>query len=167
MMNGTATTTLSVANGDLPTGGLMAGASVTVDIILNVAHNAPQGMSLINWAEISGATDDNGGPVTDSDSTPDSNQGDDNFGGDDTIDNTNGDEDDHDPAEVVVTQFDLALTKTLATGQSPMALPGSLVTFTITVLNQGDISADNIQICLLYTSPSPRDATLSRMPSSA
>ena len=25
----------------------------------------------------------------------------------------------------------------------------------------------NIQICLLYTSPSPRDATLSRMPSSA
>ena len=25
----------------------------------------------------------------------------------------------------------------------------------------------NIRICLLYTSPSPRDATLSRMPSSA
>ena len=25
----------------------------------------------------------------------------------------------------------------------------------------------NIMICLLYTSPSPRDATLSRMPSSA
>ena len=26
---------------------------------------------------------------------------------------------------------------------------------------------DNIESCLLYTSPSPRDATLSRMPSSA
>ena len=26
---------------------------------------------------------------------------------------------------------------------------------------------NNFQICLLYTSPSPRDATLSRMPSSA
>ena len=26
---------------------------------------------------------------------------------------------------------------------------------------------NNISICLLYTSPSPRDATLSRMPSSA
>ena len=26
---------------------------------------------------------------------------------------------------------------------------------------------DDIGICLLYTSPSPRDATLSRMPSSA
>ena len=31
-----------------------------------------------------------------------------------------------------------------------------------TVLNK-----DDIKICLLYTSPSPRDATLSRMPSSA
>ena len=28
-------------------------------------------------------------------------------------------------------------------------------------------SVDNIRGCLLYTSPSPRDATLSRMPSSA
>ena len=26
---------------------------------------------------------------------------------------------------------------------------------------------ENFQVCLLYTSPSPRDATLSRMPSSA
>ena len=29
------------------------------------------------------------------------------------------------------------------------------------------LSEKNIEICLLYTSPSPRDATLSRMPSSA
>ena len=29
------------------------------------------------------------------------------------------------------------------------------------------ILKDHISICLLYTSPSPRDATLSRMPSSA
>ena len=27
--------------------------------------------------------------------------------------------------------------------------------------------ADSVETCLLYTSPSPRDATLSRMPSSA
>ena len=33
------------------------------------------------------------------------------------------------------------------------------------MLNQ--IGVDDIMICLLYTSPSPRDATLSRMPSSA
>ena len=30
-----------------------------------------------------------------------------------------------------------------------------------------DGAQDLINICLLYTSPSPRDATLSRMPSSA
>ena len=29
------------------------------------------------------------------------------------------------------------------------------------------ISVDEVTRCLLYTSPSPRDATLSRMPSSA
>ena len=32
---------------------------------------------------------------------------------------------------------------------------------------EGDPSATALLICLLYTSPSPRDATLSRMPSSA
>ena len=31
----------------------------------------------------------------------------------------------------------------------------------------GPVSNTHYQICLLYTSPSPRDATLSRMPSSA
>ena len=35
---------------------------------------------------------------------------------------------------------------------------------TVTDLNKHEELAD---ICLLYTSPSPRDATLSRMPSSA
>ena len=30
-----------------------------------------------------------------------------------------------------------------------------------------DITIENFGTCLLYTSPSPRDATLSRMPSSA
>ena len=39
----------------------------------------------------------------------------------------------------------------------------------IGILNADDLYADNkvIENCLLYTSPSPRDATLSRMPSSA
>ena len=32
---------------------------------------------------------------------------------------------------------------------------------------QLDIEWAQLQLCLLYTSPSPRDATLSRMPSSA
>ena len=35
-------------------------------------------------------------------------------------------------------------------------------------LNDGEMQLDNWwEACLLYTSPSPRDATLSRMPSSA
>ena len=36
----------------------------------------------------------------------------------------------------------------------------------ISVVTQSDIPGRN-DVCLLYTSPSPRDATLSRMPSSA
>ena len=36
------------------------------------------------------------------------------------------------------------------------------------VVHTGSLDSENIQyLCLLYTSPSPRDATLSRMPSSA
>ena len=35
------------------------------------------------------------------------------------------------------------------------------------VLDNEDLIAEKYQGCLLYTSPSPRDATLSRMPSSA
>ena len=38
---------------------------------------------------------------------------------------------------------------------------------TVTSLLLGIIGVDNDPSCLLYTSPSPRDATLSRMPSSA
>ena len=36
----------------------------------------------------------------------------------------------------------------------------------VDIITEGDIEGQN-DVCLLYTSPSPRDATLSRMPSSA
>ena len=39
--------------------------------------------------------------------------------------------------------------------------------FTIGDIFTGSVTGGRIQACLLYTSPSPRDATLSRMPSSA
>ena len=42
--------------------------------------------------------------------------------------------------------FDLALIKTLAEGQTSSVTPGSNVTFTITVTNQGTIDATDIQI---------------------
>ena len=35
------------------------------------------------------------------------------------------------------------------------------------VQESAELVARRIEVCLLYTSPSPRDATLSRMPSSA
>ena len=45
-------------------------------------------------------------------------------------------------------------------------LPGGVVVYDVVVSNSG--TADSgVVTCLLYTSPSPRDATLSRMPSSA
>ena len=39
--------------------------------------------------------------------------------------------------------------------------------YVINVGTRGSVSIPLCQTCLLYTSPSPRDATLSRMPSSA
>ena len=46
----------------------------------------------------------------------------------------------------------------------------TLVSATVVVLSQADSTLVSFGLtdgCLLYTSPSPRDATLSRMPSSA
>ena len=37
----------------------------------------------------------------------------------------------------------------------------------LTVILVGDLPASQIYVCLLYTSPSPRDGNVSRMPSSA
>ncbi|WP_461089712.1 DUF7507 domain-containing protein [Spirosoma gilvum] len=51
------------------------------------------------------------------------------------------------PTSCLVTPvFDLALRKTLALGQSATVTTGSSVTFTITVFNQGNLAATNIQL---------------------
>ena len=42
--------------------------------------------------------------------------------------------------------FDLALTTTLSAGQAPDVLPGDIVSFDITVINQGDTDAYNILV---------------------
>ena len=47
----------------------------------------------------------------------------------------------------------------------PLALESIKTQVSLSSLIKNNISSSNI--CLLYTSPSPRDATLSRMPSSA
>ena len=48
-----------------------------------------------------------------------------------------------------------------------ITLAGMVAGLAMAAAGQGDPMGAHGWICLLYTSPSPRDATLSRMPSSA
>ncbi len=148
--NGSASITLSVANGGLDTP-LLPGTSVKVEITLSV-DACTSGTSVTNWSEIAGATDGAGNPQTDVDSTPDSDPDNDEYmtDNDTTGDGTN-DEDDHDPAEVPIgtpepEEFDLALVKSLAFGQSSTVMPGDLVDYEIFVINQGNVPADNVEL---------------------
>jgi|GEM_PF-5315211 len=135
------------ANGDATTtvnGVILPGDDLSVDITLEI--DADFEGQAINYAEI---TDDNSA-TGDVDSTPDDeDRNTETNVVNDVTDNTDGDEDDHDPEVItVVTEpiFDLALRKELAVGQAPLVAPGSIVTFTITVFNQGEIDAHEIVI---------------------
>jgi len=102
--------------------------------------------SITNYAEIKQAHNEQGVLQDDVDSTPDTNPGNDKVVADNDVDSTQGDEDDHDPATVIVCTFDLALVKTVSTAQPiPIGL-GNDVTFTLTVTNQGNVPAYNINI---------------------
>ena len=57
--------------------------------------------------------------------------------------------------------------ETLATSNDPKAVNRSLAVFGKAGFEAVPFLASKVSDCLLYTSPSPRDATLSRMPSSA
>ena len=52
-------------------------------------------------------------------------------------------------------------------GQTPLKLANDLEKFDVPIFGTSPDQIDLSEDCLLYTSPSPRDATLSRMPSSA
>jgi len=116
------------------------GMSTTVTISFTVAAGASG--SIENIAEIESAEDPDGNN-TDSDSTPDNTPGD-TIGGDDTIANENGDEDDHDPASIEVDTFDLALIKVPQNIGTVMA--GEPVAYLITVTNQGNVVASGIEL---------------------
>ena len=58
-------------------------------------------------------------------------------------------------------------SRPIATGRYPVVLAPNLAMGLIGNLMSGISGAAQYRNCLLYTSPSPRDATLSRMPSSA
>ncbi len=127
-------------------GPIEAGSSATVQITMTVV--AGEG-DLVNVAEIADAQDAEGNHPVDVDSVSDTDNTNDGPATDDVTDGTNGDEDDSDPAAVSVVEaqvFDLALTKQLAVGQAETVSLGDLVNFTITVLNQGDITAYNVAL---------------------
>jgi len=142
--------TLTLNKGaELGTLGLLPGDSVKVDITLRANGTLAYNTKLVNWSEISGVTDTAGNGVIDIDSTPDNNQANDKYLVDNDVNGdgkNGGDEDDHDQAAVVVKPFDLALFKKLAAGQSENVQPGDNVSFTITVVNQGLVAANNIQV---------------------
>ena len=134
-----------------------AGATKVLSLILRVEDAAQSDYR--NWAEISDDSASDFG-VTDEDSTPDSNTGDDNGSGtgiapndladnhnDITLDEPANDEDDNDYEDVnLIIQYDLALIKTLAAGQPSSVTVGENVDFTITVTNQGNVPSNDYSV---------------------
>lgn len=117
-----------------------AGSSVIVKIILDVEAGT-SGQLLTSTAEI---IDD--GLHDDVDSTPDATDGNEVLVKDE-LNNTSGDEDDHDIATIEVSTFDLALKTSVSSQSHPILIPGvSTVTFSIEVTNQGDIDASDVHI---------------------
>jgi len=145
-----------------------AGSSASVDVTFTIDPGLVEGKSLVNLAEILGATDTDGNPVTDIDSTPDSIAGNDAGGNsgsaaDNATDGdgtgmTNGtnpatDEDDHDPAEIQVTGVlcdagTLPSTLYVCDG-TPLAVTASDVVIPpdfefVYILYNGDFNVDGI-----------------------
>ena len=133
----TAATSTAITN---IAGPLAPGASLTVSIELLVAACSDTD-AWLNFAEIESFDDEGGSPQDDVDSDPDGTNGD-VVGGDDVVDGTNGDEDDHDPEDIDI--FDLALLKTLAV--AGVYDIGDIVTFNITVFNQGNVTATDVEV---------------------
>ncbi len=103
---------------------------------------------IINYAEITSASDEDG-IAEDVDSDADDIRNNDAGGSvydltdNELNDSGQLDEDDHDPALIGVTAFDLALTKKT---EATSVTAGTSVEFDVTIINQGDIAADNITI---------------------
>jgi|GEM_PF-2128844 len=121
-------------------GPLAPGASTTVDITSQIVPGTTG--EVVNQAEIRSALDADGQPRSDIDSSPDNDPANDGQATDDNVAGANGDEDDHDPAVLMVEAFDLALRKTLIS-PGPY-FPGDTITYSITIYNQGALAATQI-----------------------
>ena len=112
----------------------------TIDLIVNQGAHHTQ---LVNGAEISLMQNSSGQSLKDFDSTPDDSENNDGTVTDVEIDNSNGDEDDHDISIPPV--FDLALKKSIEGDINSLAI-GSQIEYRIDVFNQGNIDATSIEI---------------------
>jgi uncharacterized repeat protein (TIGR01451 family) len=145
------TATAGVATLTTPIPALAAGDKTTVDISFTVNADATAG-KLTNAAEISGATDKDGKPVTDVDSTPDTNPANETKITDDAIDGTDGDEDDHDIADITIAvdpKVDIELTKVVADTKGvaiTTARRGDTVIYTLQATNKGPDAATNVAV---------------------
>jgi len=151
--NGDGTATM-MYTGTIPKSDGTTVSSDTVQVTFTIMPSAIG--DLVNRAEITQAEDTEGNIMGDIDSTPDSTNfntdwetndlGDDNVIDEDGL--NSGDEDDHDPALVTIDPaYDLALTKEVTTpGPNVAVYPGDDVTFTITVLNQGNSTATEVEV---------------------
>ena len=117
-----------------PIASLAPGASVSRNVTFTISPSFT-GNLITNYAEIGNASNTLG--IGDIDSTPGNGS-------------AGVNEDDFDSAAISVSdpqQFDLALTKSLNNNITPGPFqPGDLVTFAITVTNQGSVTAQNISI---------------------
>ncbi len=143
--NWTAAGAVATLNNPIPF--IAAGGSAVTTITFQI-DPAFMGTSLINDSEISMADDDtNPGntPPTDVDSTPGDDANPDDLPNDN---NPNAPGDDQDPEMIPVVPptgvFDLALVKTVNASTPGPFMAGDVVTFDLTVLNQGTIDAFSI-----------------------
>ena len=123
--------------------GPIAGMTTQTVTITLAVQACSQAGAFTNVAEVESMQDINGNDVTgdDVDSTGDADPTND-VESDNMTGNEDGDEDDADPASIEI--FDLALIKELVT--LPMYEDGDVLEYRITVVNQGTISATNIEV---------------------
>lgn len=140
--NGDGTATLNTAIATLA-----GGASTTVQITFTVKADATAG-EMTNAAEISST----GNTETDKDSTPDNNPGNETGIVDDVVDNSGGDEDDHDIAKITITvdpKVDVELVKAVADTDGNAVTQvrrGDTVVYTLTASNKGPDNATGVTV---------------------
>ena len=130
-------------------GPLAPGASEIIPLALEVNADAAAGATQ-NIAEIQSAEDELGDNPDDVDSTPDDDSANDPTQDDEINDDGTNDEDDSDPQDLDVQIFDLASNITLAPGEDDRVYPGETVEFKVTVFNQGTVTAENVEVTLMF-----------------